>query len=441
MPAEHTVPVLIGLVVGAAGLFLQWCSLRARARAGLLRDLPTVPAAAVSVGLFEVQGRASATPVLLSAVSATECVLHRWSVAEEYRRVHTEVRAVAGGRTQTSTRVEQGWQRIAGAAELHAFDVVDESGGVRVDPVGARLELQTFHSEVVGAGDPRYHAHASAAQVSGSTGRRRLLDEGITVDAPLFVVGRARWRTGDVAAEFAEDPEAPLYEISVRGERAVQRRQRFGGATALVLGLLITLAAGWLLVRAASGADGQLDPRWGFLIAAVVSAILQLAGWVLVTYNSVVDLSKRVDRAGSTIDIELQRRADLLPRLVACLDVERDHERGVQTALASLRAAARATAEGLPGEDARSVSEPLAVVLKAYPGLDSDASFQQLSRALIIAEDRIARSRATYNDFATSFNTRLDRIPDGWIAGRVRRERVALLAADAFRVRPELCWS
>jgi hypothetical protein len=149
-------------------------------------------------------------------------------------------------------------------------------------------------------------------------------------------------------------------------------------------------------------------------------------------YNSLVGLRNRVQSAWSLVDVQLKRRHDLIPRLVETVAALRTHEATTQTALAALRSQLTATPPGVSGPDFSGCAPALRAVAEAYPNLKSDTAFLGLQRQLVETEQRIALARAYFNDIATFFNTRLEIIPDRWIAALGRMRPQAVLAAADF---------
>jgi hypothetical protein len=103
-----------------------------------------------------------------------------------------------------------------------------------------------------------------------------------------------------------------------------------------------------------------------------------------------------------------------------------------QTTLAALRTQQQATPAGREGPDYAGVSGAIRAVLEAYPKITAHQSFVQLHQELVNTEQRIALARGYYNDIATQFATRLERVPDGWVGRIVRMKREPLLDAASF---------
>jgi len=98
----------------------------------------------------------------------------------------------------------------------------------------------------------------------------------------------------------------------------------------------------------------------------------------------------------------------------------------LQTALAALRA--QAAAGGRP----QALTPTLLALSEAYPELRAQASFGELQRNLVETEQRIALARNYYNDSATFHNTRLERVPDRYVANLLKMQPAALFAATGF---------
>jgi len=170
------------------------------------------------------------------------------------------------------------------------------------------------------------------------------------------------------------------------------------------------------------------------LLAAYIG--LAALGWVWMAFNSLVGLRNRAREAWSLVDVQLQRRHDLIPRLVETVAALRTHEATTQTALAALRNQLAATPPGVSGPDFSGCVPALRAVVEAYPNLKSDTAFLALQRQLAETEQRIALARAYFNDIATFFNTRLEIVPDRWLAVLGRMRPQALLAATDFERAP-----
>ena len=153
---------------------------------------------------------------------------------------------------------------------------------------------------------------------------------------------------------------------------------------------------------------------------------------VSLAVNSMADLRQRVLQGWANVDVQLTRRHDLIPNMVGIVTGLRDYERTVQAEVATLRAQMDATPPGEPGPDPAGCLAALRAVAEAYPDLKANASFLRLQHELADTEQRIALARAYFNDIATFYGTRLQVIPDRFIAALGRLQPQPLLTASDF---------
>jgi hypothetical protein len=148
-------------------------------------------------------------------------------------------------------------------------------------------------------------------------------------------------------------------------------------------------------------------------------------------FNSLRALRQMVLRGAANVDVQLQRRRDLLPSLATLVTAYAEHERDLHARLAAARAAATR------GDEAsrRALAPAILALAERYPALQAEASFADLRRQLVEVEQRIALARAYYVDVATAYDTRLAILPDRLIArlAGLRREH-AEVDADFERV-------
>lgn len=158
-------------------------------------------------------------------------------------------------------------------------------------------------------------------------------------------------------------------------------------------------------------------------VVAVLVAFALVALWVALTYNGLRALQYACADAWSLIDVQLRRRADLVPNLVAVVGAYAEHERTLLQATArargealALRApdAANAAAESRLGASIASV----VAVGEKYAELRASANFLQLERELADLESQIAASREIYNGNVAAYRIRCEQVPSAWIARR-----------------------
>jgi LemA protein len=169
---------------------------------------------------------------------------------------------------------------------------------------------------------------------------------------------------------------------------------------------------------------------WTALIGFVVVGTV---GYVLSIYNSLVALKNNIGRSWANIDVLLKQRHDELPKLVKTCEGYMQHERAVFDKLSEARGALakarsvteRAEAEGMLS---RALGNFFAVA-EGYPDLKANQSFLQLQSRISEIENQIADRREFYNDTVTTFNTRIQQIPDKLVANWL-----ALTPAPLFKV-------
>ena len=114
----------------------------------------------------------------------------------------------------------------------------------------------------------------------------------------------------------------------------------------------------------------------------------------------------------------------------------RDHEAKTQEAVAALRSQLSATPPGHEGDDFRSVQGQINILKEAYPDLKADTNFLALEQSLSDTEQRIALARSYFNSIATFYNTRLQVVPDRFIAALGAMKPRALMEANDFERAP-----
>lgn len=429
---QHEIVWPAWIIAGLLTLLFFGLMLRAGRRLRFLADTPTSKANGVFIGQVELSGRAKLAPPLRSFLASSECVWFNYSIEEEWERWETETYTDKDGKSKTRQVRKSGWTQIDSGGEAPAFFIEDETGAVRVQPEGAEIEPVTVFSETAGRGETLYFAKGPSSEIADSNGRRRFHERAIPLNAELFITGHARERSDIVAPEIASDSTQDMFLISCQGEAKVQRGYRWQfWLCGLVM--LVGLPVAWLIQAQPDDWTQEIP-----LLAGFVAALLAtwLTGWLWMAFNSLVQLRNRTAQGWSLIDVQLKRRADLIPRLVEVVKGLRDHERTVQTEVAALRSQAVATAPGQPGPDIAGAKPLIISIAERYPELKSSDAFLRLQRELSDTETRIALARDYYNSIATHLNTRLEIIPDRWFAPLAGLRPQALLAVESFERAP-----
>lgn len=187
----------------------------------------------------------------------------------------------------------------------------------------------------------------------------------------------------------------------------------------------------------------------GYLIFLVM--VLLIVGFIMVDgYNRLVTLRNRYKNAYSQIDVQLQRRYDLIPNLVETAKGYMKHERETLEAVI----AARNEAVTANSQAARNPGDPQAmqqlgnaeaaltgalgrlfVLSEAYPDLKADRTMSQLMEELTSTENRVAYARQAFNDAVTLYNTKREVFPSNLIANSFNFTAADLLEEVAPEVK------
>ena len=410
--------VLITLLASGGCLLL---ALNAGRKRRLLDDTPISKALGVFVGEVEVEGVCVRRDPFISYLAEKPCVVYRWSVGEHWRRARQETYTDDKGRTRTRTVIDTGCDTVASGGESAGFYIQDDSGYVWVNPEGADMDTNLIFERDVDESDPLYYDKGPSEAVEGSTGERSFTEYGLVIGTPLFVRGRASERPDIVAAQIKHEDKADMFFITTRKAHEVSE----GKATAFVLwNVFGALLAGGFGLALTAGARPEMVPV-GLVIGVMLYLVALGFGWVWMVFNSITGLRNRVRQAQSLIDVQLKRRADLIPPLVACVQGFRAHEASVQTLVAALRAQAA-------GARTAALAPLLVAVTERYPEIRAQESFDELRKNLVETEDRIALARAYHANIATFYNTRLQRVPDRYVADIVKMQPEPLFEAEGF---------
>ena len=175
----------------------------------------------------------------------------------------------------------------------------------------------------------------------------------------------------------------------------------------------------------------------------VLGILAIIALWVANVYNSFVAAEEEVESAWSQVENQYQRRADLVPNLVATVKGYAAHEQETLEGVVEARAKAtqitidpaKATPEQLAafqaaqGELSQALGRLLAVA-ENYPDLKANENFRDLQSQLEGTENRIAIARQQFNDTAREYNTKVRRFPGNIIASIFGFERKPYFEAD-----------
>lgn len=167
-----------------------------------------------------------------------------------------------------------------------------------------------------------------------------------------------------------------------------------------------------------------------FVLIGIVAFVILIGGWLMSSYNGMVNEDENVNLQWSEVENQYQRRLNLIPNLVNVVKGYASHEKETLEGVIEARAKATQTTidpsnmteeqlasfqkaqDGLSGALNR-----LMVVVEKYPELKANENFLQLQAQLEGTENRITVARKGYNDAATIYNKKVRRFPNNMLAG------------------------
>jgi len=156
---------------------------------------------------------------------------------------------------------------------------------------------------------------------------------------------------------------------------------------------------------------------WGAI--GILAAALIAAAWI---YNRLISDRNLARQGFADIDVQLKRRADLVPQLVEAVRGYASHEQALLTSVAELRSAAVAAKPGVDAgrfdteRDLGAKLKQLLLLQEAYPQLKADANFRDLSAKLVDTEDHLQYARRFYNGAVKQYRNRLESFPEVIVA-------------------------
>jgi LemA protein len=186
------------------------------------------------------------------------------------------------------------------------------------------------------------------------------------------------------------------------------------------------------------------------IVIVVVAVLLLLVISLVVTYNNLVGLRNRYKNGYSQIDVQLQRRHDLIPNLVETAKGYMTHERETleavtqarNTAMQANKAASSSPGEpwamqGVSGAEGAlsGVLSRLMAVVESYPDLKANQNMLALQEQLTSTENKVAFARQAYNDEVMTYNTGRETFPNSLVAGLFNFAAAASFTVDSADVK------
>ncbi len=181
------------------------------------------------------------------------------------------------------------------------------------------------------------------------------------------------------------------------------------------------------------------------VVIVLLIIVVVLAVYGVTLYNGFVRSRNLIQESWRQVDVELNRRYDLIPNLVETVRGYAAHERNTLEDVTRLRNQAAALAQATPGQatpERAQVEEQLSgavrglmVSVEAYPDLKSNQNFLELQRELTDTEDRIANGRRYYNANVRNYNTQVESFPSSIVAGMFHFEKATYFEVNDQQMR------
>ena len=172
-------------------------------------------------------------------------------------------------------------------------------------------------------------------------------------------------------------------------------------------------------------------------LIAFIAVIVILVIWCVTQYNGIITKEESVSTAWGNVEVQYQRRADLIPNLVNTVKGYATHEQETLNGVV----AARAKATQITVDPADLTSEKLAAlaITENYPQLKANENFSELQAQLEGTENRISESRRIFNNTVQEYNLAIRRFPGNIVAGLFGYEKKAKFeAAEGSEKAPEV---
>lgn len=179
------------------------------------------------------------------------------------------------------------------------------------------------------------------------------------------------------------------------------------------------------------------------IVMIVLAIVAFIFFWGVGIYNRLVQLKNQVNNAWSQIDVQLQRRYDLIPNLIEAVKGYMTYEKGTFETIVNARNAAQAARvqvqqEGGPTESSLkelakadgAVKGALFALFENYPQLRASENVQQLQEELSSTENKVAFARQAYNDTVMFYNTYQQEFPAVLVAATLGHHQVDLFQVD-----------
>jgi len=175
------------------------------------------------------------------------------------------------------------------------------------------------------------------------------------------------------------------------------------------------------------------------ILIVLLSVVLAIVFWIVLTYNRLITLRNRTKEAWSDIDVQLKRRYNLIPNLVETVKGYATHEREVLENVTKARNQAMAAEsiedKGKAENFLSSTLKSLFAVSENYPDLKASQNFLELQRELRDTEDKIQASRRFYNTNVRDLNIKIETFPSNVIAQKFNFKKMKFFEIEETEAR------
>lgn len=176
-----------------------------------------------------------------------------------------------------------------------------------------------------------------------------------------------------------------------------------------------------------------------FMLWILLIIVVLIVLFIISVYNNLVTLKQRAKNSFSQMDVQLQRRFDLIPNLVETVKGYMAHESDTLAKVTELRTswanAKTVDEKAKVDNELSSTLKTIMAVAEAYPDLKANQNFSNLQAELSETEDKISYSRQFYNDSVTRYNTKLELFPSNIIASMFHFTPESLFEVDNSEAR------
>ena len=180
---------------------------------------------------------------------------------------------------------------------------------------------------------------------------------------------------------------------------------------------------------------------WILIIVIIIVVFFLLIYWGV--FNKIIRMENRIDNSWAQIDVQLRRRAELIPNLIETVKGYMKHEKEVLENVTKARTSlmnAKTPQKNIDADNMLTGAlKTLFAVAENYPDLKANQNFIQLQDELTNTENKIAYSRQHYNDVVLGFNNTIETFPGLWFAKRMdRKTREMLKIPEVAREVPKV---